>query len=786
MKTALVAVLALACGLAAGLLLRPVMWPTAAQQTANTSPAPATSPATPTANGAPETPQNNPRKPNTPNHPAGSGTAQSANDLLARAIAAIEAETPRQQGNGVITGRVRLKSGAPLAGVTITAQGGDAATPALATHASDSAKSPGGAASDPTAVLQGLMAARALCFTTVTGADGTFTLANLPDTRFKVTPSLGDYFFEAVGEQRQEMLWRFFGVQPASRLADVRTGATLDILAHPRFRVDFDVLLPDGTRPPWAMINFPTTDDESRRYWRWRPEAPSHPVGTGVLWLSAFFATPDGRDYTTSDFGANCVVEADSPPRTVVIRLLEVVTVKGAFVFAGVPRRLNVRLCPYSGEATPPTGGGSGWRDATADLYGQVPGVDYWFRDVTPGKWWLYAMEEGDADTLVASRIVVVGSASVRADLSIPNPDTVTIRSVDPAGKILPDVGLELRRRDSGPGDFSSATALDQPDGSRALLRPAIEEAADGSITANRWVVRGFTPRYGYAEAEFDARTTAPVELRFVRAASLDVVVEGKTQQELISRGPGGIDGVYQLRLSFPENPQLFGEYGEYNFLRSGSPWAADDRRYEGLAPGRYTIRIESRKRALITREVVLTAGENRVVIPFPKLYELHVRFPGGGAETACLWADDKEARQNPDDRSNKELAVFSGVPEGPCLLFADVDDVPRFMRIDIPRQLDVVFFGEDVTAMRVRIADPREAKELASLIPLRDGDLILSVNSKSISAAMKSEELFSEENTEPLLIEIERAGRRETVTTTGKAFHSAKKSGMEFLPALR
>lgn len=507
---------------------------------------------------------------------------------------------PRAEGGGVISGRVRLESGASLPGVAVVASrsrpgfGG----PLTPEHGVDL----------KTEILQFIEERRIAEATrreTRTGEDGSFRIPELTPGSYLVRAALDGYEIEpASGDARET----------------VRPGETIDFLARAIVPITVEVLLPDGTEADRARLIFTTRSDEVPESFEitWTREAPALSLEPGLYGVVAI------RGEAERTAPRNFVLRLGDARSRLVLRLESHLSIRGSVVFLPGEEVERVGVFPlrWSAERAPV------FEDFIAAGDGQTArreeGYTFAFEDLPPGRYFL-ATGRGWRRLEVVEE-VALRDEPVTLNLVVPplDPDAyVLLWVLGPSDEVLTELlEIETRCRTGRRISSHKSTYVQRPDGAYIVLNPR-DRACDAEDVTQEISVT--SPRFGTKSIEYKLPREEPLYLRFPEPAVLEV--------DLTGYEGSGLEGWLQLDLRDAPEGRRHGRGKEIDF--------GGRKTFDPVEPGNwelvFTVKTHIGRgsygaQQVSRAEITLEAGVNRLTLPVPQLYSLAVEV---GADKA-------------------------------------------------------------------------------------------------------------------------------------------------------
>ncbi|MBL8842163.1 MAG: PDZ domain-containing protein [Planctomycetes bacterium] len=611
--------------------------------------------------------------------------------------------------------------------------------------------------------------------TTTTDADGRYRFERLRDGRYSVEAWCDRFkLFSTDGQTATEVL----------------PDATLDWNGRRVARVAVEVLLPDGTRAPHALIDSRRrgTNDE-RGTVGWLAAEPQLALEPGEFELRATLGHPDAGpawpDYLASCWTKAKLVEG-AEPAAVTLTLAPQACLRGTVLLStgGQPRQLAVRAkLLESGESADPERLRTLDNGEGTQRQAWVANGAFHFLEIPQGRW-LVIVQRYWGSNVLAHAVVDVGAGTTRAELLIPElerADCIEVTVLDPDGGRVPTADLEWRiQRGSDGLDSDSCTTESRGPGLWWLPLEATRglgfDLREAWPVDTRLYLLATSSEYGATVIEVFS-TTRSVELRFGPPALLEVTVpgyvgsehEGRVQLALSKVGTGisaASNGAHGAP-SKEEGIARLGpvEAGTYQL----SLWLNGQRR-------RGWNQVEAG-----SLQVTLSPGENRASLPVATLHSLTLRLPAGSEGGLQLESAVKGSNRRiwgqVDAKTNPPTALFEGVPAGDYRITWNSGPNPGVMSFSIPNCGTLVDWSPlPVNALRVTITDPRG--ELAQL-GFADGDRITAVDGKAVAGNAELQILWTLARAQrQLALTVERDGEELRLEVEGKRLANQSKLG--------
>jgi hypothetical protein len=678
---------------------------------------------------------------------------------LARALDKVQAPAiSTARGGGAIFGTVLGEDGAPLAGVTVI---GTDQAPLKGSDPADVGK----AAPEDTSLDEHLRAAadswarsRARLRRAVTGADGGYELANLPeDGSYRLSAYRAGFVFETEGSA--------YSIAPGSRV---------DFTAAAVFAIPVELVHADGTRPAEGVVR--VTRGNATDSYAWTPAAPELRARSGRIGVRGFANVHAGTRYGR-DFGSDLASEevaldvAERAGVPLVLALAPRSGIRGRVVDgqSGSSDRPMVRIMPVAAGVD---------LEALAQAEQTRPQNDrFAFYDLAPGT---YAVGLGSwGEPILVHEVVTVGAGIVDVDLVVPEPDperTLLVRAFGPEGRALRDLDFGWRYERSSSSSSGGIQARRRPDGAW-VLRPKPEFYAPWTPETK------FT--LSVTHAQFGAREVALAEGQ----REVDVAFEEPVAIVLVLANYVGSG--YEGRLSASVAKTAEGRSSRrfaYSSLGGDGKIGADGvARFEQLAPGDWTISLSVRAgqwqtRPIGTRKVSLVSGEKTVRMDIPALFELAVVAPdlAAGARIQLQPAGEDRSAFGYGIGASEELdadkrVVFRGLVAGAYKLSGS--GMSEAMEVTVPCG-EVVLDARELNCFRVAIGDLNGVLYKSGL---RAGDMVVGADGKRFETLAQAHDLYQGGGTIALI--VSRGGAELNVSVPGGLLMSGADLGGMLTP---
>lgn len=558
-------------------------------------------------------------------------------DALAPLRQVIEALPPLTipRGTGVITGEVRTDEGAPLAGVVLTA------LPKVPDDLGLSARRASREEVDVVAqtrdYIDHMRWAREARVHVTSAADGSGRLEGLADVEHRVSAALGG--------------WQ---IRPAPGAeSNVRPGATVAFVATPRTQVSVEVLLPDGTVPEKAAVEF-RSGSRTRRA-SWSAADPVLDVAPGTYEVSA---TSGEFDQLRSEV-VPVEVEHGATPPTVRLVLGPRTVLRGTIVFPEGEAVSNV----YVRVARVPAG-----RDPDVALLAQADGAtplvsapgsvpSFQRNDLEPGTY-LVGVARGWQGRTLATQVVEVTQGLTTVEVRVPalqRKEYAILHVTGPAGEPLTALEFSTGHvHDGGSSYGGNAVVFPRPDGEYWVLHH--ESAPDAK--EGRFVIGIRHAQWGQRSVDYAAGSDPRLDVRFEAPAAIDVEVAG------VARSP------YAGRLKASLVPAGATRLGVGGQQATGPLDDDGHASLQGVQPGAYLLHLSlssgPHDAAVVASEAVqVRSGEQRLRLVLPTLHEIEIQGLGGRG-MIMMDRQDLEIRYFRTVLGDDEgRAIVDGLPAG-------------------------------------------------------------------------------------------------------------------------
>ncbi len=565
--------------------------------------------------------------------------------------------------------------------------------------------------------------------------------------------------------------WREgWAIQPASpRCWDgVMPGGVADFTASPLGGVELAVVIPDGTCPERASVQFASQGEGVSSAVDWRPDSRRADLAPGVYDVTAT-AGPAGA-YRSAPL--RLVVPVGRPSSTVTLRLEEAQGIIGRLRF---PPGDHAPIAKVTARPLGDEGGGGDGSAAPQVAVWAEDGAEYALAPLAAGSYDVRVKLRGDVE--IASATVRVAGGLTRQDFTLPAAeyrDTVVVWLRGPDGAVVHGARITAGWRTSqGTGREGETGVVPQPDGSyrvaafdsgvdqwlaRSDGRAAGERCwrADDAAPCDRtWCIRASSPRYGSVEATYSPAATRELNLQFQEPATVEAVVEGYEGSGYAGRLCLALQGADETTRGASGNEA------------SGDPGADGHLRWGPLVPGAYELCLYVRTEPLpdgrawysgsgrwVARfPVVIRAGSNRLPVAVPSLHQLVVTLEGAdaGSWLSLVGADGSAA---PAERVSPAEWTFSLLTAGSYRLVAASGE----MAVTVPGPERTVFRPHPFDALRVRRTGQPELDRHG----VAQGDLVVAIDGTEIQGRLQAVALVAAARThDRTVLTIQRDGRR-------------------------
>ncbi|MHC4163620.1 MAG: carboxypeptidase-like regulatory domain-containing protein [Planctomycetota bacterium] len=498
-------------------------------------------------------------------------------------------EVPR--GEGTIRGQVRMEGGEPVAGALVVAR--------PTTGAPRRKRRRGLAVPDEPSVeewVRDLVTRRkwrdGARREARTDASGAYEITGLTNDKHSVSAYVAGYELRAARGQSAY---------------NVRPDATVDFVARPIFELAVDVLLSDGSRPPWARIE---VRGDSTGNTTWRRDQPWIQLGPGTYKLQAVV----DEEHRSAE--QQVIVEAGRPAPSLVFRLEGEPGIRGRILFPhGVqPGFVSVYALRFAGAKEPTHArlAGEGKNTGTSAAYE--------FESLEPGT---YLVGAGYGNTSIAvTAVVVVRDVVEEQDLTLPAPDAgrfIVVHVLDPEGTPLGNVRFETSYSGGTLGASGGGQFFRRAAGGFLVPHHSWDTLQYGADHADpRWSVKAISDEYGEIKQDYTPGEDEELTIRFRSGARLTVRIAGYVDS--------GHEGhlIVVLKEAGAHDPY----FGRRH--REKMPDEHGKQRLGPYQPGTYeAILVLRRSRGTVWPlervPLELRPGENELAIALPPLHTLTV-----------------------------------------------------------------------------------------------------------------------------------------------------------------
>jgi hypothetical protein len=643
-------------------------------------------------------------------------------NTVAELIAAAEIP-PVPSGDVEYTGTVSTISGAPIPGVTVTAR------PSFPNPPNSRSVTPEDRVRHELARAKwGQLATR----TAVTDAEGRYKLTGLADkTGYTLSA-------EADG-------WEFSRRDPRAPAGTVEH----HFVGTAMTRIEVSVRLPDGSSPKDAVISY-------RSAARVRDRTGYARDGIGDIRLSpgewTIHATSDDWRDSRRRFRSEPVtllVEEGKAAGPVELVLKPTPSIRGSITLpAGFVRpSLTVRI--QAGPPSEPPG------RRVEDVKGALDGfiateheqITYELHDVPPGRHRVLLSASG---ILLAWGDVTTTGEDLTYDLQVQRPghdDYIVVRVYGPDGLLLPDAEVDLTVHTQHINSGRNALKLVADDGSIWI------ERYDPDGTAEWYELRISHSAHGEFEARYEASSREVLEVRLERPAFLTLTV------------PNWDELREKYALSWELVPKS--DSGSTTLLRDQRQQTSPIK-LGPVSPGTHELRLRLEygnwdSVNLVSREVVLVAGNNEITESVPELHALTIRVED--AENA----PDVDLQGNGFDLDlefRKGVCVVKFLPAGTYALVTRTGE----MVVSVAGDQEIVFSPRAYDCLRLAIRP--EGGKIEGL-GLRDDDKLIEVDGTELKLDqdfVQVQASFAKTSTTWVVL---REGTRTAVTFDGTALYA-------------
>ena len=689
-----------------------------------------------------------------PNVEVLSATGRSNYRSLQEALTAIPAPA-YSEGKETISGHVRTREGAPVAGILIRAAGSS-----LWKNKNSNGHKPPPARGDlMTQVLKAISEyhwEEATVREALTDENGSYVLTGLrAGERYTLNGDHKNWVVDAA---------------PGHHRHDELPGGIIDFIAEPAVTLQVDVTFPNGTQPHKARIEWRrNAGSAGRGSEEWYPHDPVIRLKPGTYTLTAVA----GHSQEFSSEEEEIAIDTDVEPPRLAFVLKTRAGIRGNLVFpAGEePEQGQVYLLRSSADA-PPEVEQLVKAGESRRVY-RRSNFEYFFKDLPPGTFLLGAGRT-QGQILTEEVVQVAERELVTSNLTIPpldSRDYVVLWAYGPSGEVLRDVQVSFGSR-SRPRWSGQRSVIRRSDGSFWLVL----EAKDAAERDGEYYVSVHSQRYGRKQENFSPSGSVEVSVRFEAPAFLQVTVsgyegsgyEGRLRLSVRAIRDGGSSS--RGNLDF-QGRQSFGplERGDYEVLLS-------------LKTERYRYHTVGRV------PVTLRAGQNESSVAVPPLYSLVVEVgdlkPGTriqirASESGTGWGG---SYQTLDETGQM---AFEWLPAGEYKISTLGGSSRGEMKVSVPAQMLVRFAPQPLNTMAVTLSDSNGSLAKAGF---QTGDLIIGVNGTEFQDHSQMQKVLAgSRGKEEITFLIMRGDAQLEISIDSEKFHSRNKErGGYYRPTIR
>ncbi len=636
----------------------------------------------------------------------------SADDVLIENALRRTGGMPAARGDGVVSGTITDSLGNPVADVDIVAE----------TDLWSLAEPPEGLREDDDDGLE--VRIRRLVWehrfrqatrtSAVTDENGVYRLEGLAAATYTLAPRKDG--------------WRF--VASSNGEWDASPGDTRDFTARPVVGVAVTVVMPDGTTPDEAYVNYGLMGSGNTTSYTWSRDAEPLELGVGLYMFNA--ASGEHSEFAVSDQDVEVTADGQGLAE---LRLVARPGVIGSIEFSGNERPLTVGVAALSLDAGGEVGENMLMSASTATWVAEP--FDFALLDLEPGSYLVGAVLRNG--TVLGSAVLDVSDATLVHSFTVGNVDVrdyVVVRPRTPDGSPPGEVTFVVGYAAGEDLSFQGNLQIEpEPDGSYRVpvavpggpendyqgwsrsgeVRPGVRYSDVTHFVTAR------STRFGQKRIEYDPAADREVELVFSEPAWAVVTVAGYAS----SAWRGRVEATL-----VPVDRASSGG--------SDSSMSDDQRRMtpQGVArvgpvePGRYVVYLmvmtpQSGYRQVAQSEVTLGAGETPVTMSVPELHDLVVvvdgenldldlhRDPGPGEATDFLDEGVMDGRRT----------TFSMMVAGRYRVRHYGEASTGEMIVDVPASGPIAFRPVAYDSLRVDQV-PDVAKGV-----LRQGDIVVAIN---------------------------------------------------------
>jgi hypothetical protein len=603
-------------------------------------------------------------------------------------------------GQGAVTGRVTGPDGAGLAGALVRV-----------VRVTSSASRSSSLGSGPPVqddleevvrrAVERHVRERSNTYEALSGADGSYRVAGLPEANWRVAAYLEGYALEAVGDTY-----------------DIPTGSVVDYHAAPVLEVPVRIVGTGGRSVSEADLVLERhlgghTREETVR---WSADEPTVRMLPGRYEVRAVAGLREDRGSEP----VSITLEAGERPEELLLTLRDRLGIRGR-VLDGPGERVEgqsmmARLLPLAPG-----------QELDLERLGNADRTEwvrssrtFAFLDLEPGTYAVGASWGWSAPVAV-HQVVEVVDGIVELDLQLPSIDEqefLRVRVLDGQGANVPGVNFQFRHERGGGSSSSGLQPLTTASGEYLLSVPrGTREAYFAGTEGHSFQLQVTAGSTGAATVD-------------LAAGQLDLTVSLATpaRLEVTVAGYGGSG--YEGRLDVSASPVG----GRTTFSRGEALSAEGVKLIEGLEPGDYRVVLRLRPKGegsfgwgkeIAATDLTLVPGENLATLAIPSLHSFRV-LSGDAKEGANLSlravgdASDFTSYHRTEFDADG-VALFEEIPAGDYVLSGSFAGGST-MEIRVPTG-DVTYEPKPVNALRVTIRD--EAGDLHR-IGLRTGDLVI------------------------------------------------------------
>lgn len=687
-----------------------------------------------------------------PTTPPAAPQVTAPRSALAAAFDEVEIEPPRFVA-GAITGVVRTKDGAGVAGVIVRGTTQPVGRPtrrpsgqAAATSAEESVRDAIGYAKWYEATNREAQ----------TDASGAFTLTRLTEGTYSLGASAKGWSIRA---------------EQGSDARSVKAGAAVDFVATALVDVPVTVLLPGGAAPTEQVLvrwSLPRGGGGGGSAW-WKPDSPVLGVEPGTWEMHA----ESGKEARSSTVSVTATLGNVLPPVT--LQLESVGSIEGVV-------RFDPPESAWASAEVSAVLKGTTVRRSVRPVTVKPPGWKFAFDGLEPGEYELAASwSRGSRSPPDATAVVQVNAGRVVQDLVIPRTspsEWLVVRVTGPDGKLLDDRDVSFGLKEemvAGAGGYG-ASSVRRADGTflvslRVRTGDKDIDFSDATHFGSDWRLEVRSRAFGVRMVEFVRGKTERVDVKFGEVARFRPVIAGAEGTPLAGR--------LTVLLAHPG--------------QSDSA-AFNNNLGDAVEPGRYVaiLRIGTGggfyARVLARVPVDLRAGDNEVTIPVPELSTLTLRIPGAGKGSEV---SIKPARLPSDSGFAPTLTTEDGgIVSCPDLIAGNycatvtLDGEVREMIVRVPASGEMTFAPTQLAGLAVTVDDE---SGLLAKSGFRTGDLIVAIDRVAIDSMRRLQlVLYASRGHESADVEVRRGGRTEMLSVDPSKISLRADFGGSWEPVLR